>query len=177
MKETDKNTLAGIIRAHEAEILADWLKEQASGQTRKDQVHETEIRTISRDFLAAIVESLGSGASFDLRSAAWSKVRDILTELSSSRARQGFSPTETAIFVFSLKQPIFVRLRKEVGSDAQKLADEMWAATTIIDKLGLYTTEAYQKTREELIARQQRELLELSTPVVALWDDILALPL
>ncbi|HEX4330924.1 MAG TPA: STAS domain-containing protein [Usitatibacter sp.] len=177
MNDTDKNKLAAIIRAHEAEILADWLKVQASVQTRHDQVHEAEVRTLSRDFLAALVEALRAGAAVDLRSETWSKVRDMLTEVSASRARLGFSPSETATFVFSLKQPVFSRLRKELGNDAQKLADETWAATAVIDKLGLYTTEAYQKTREEVIARQQRELLELSTPVVALWDDILALPL
>jgi rsbT co-antagonist protein RsbR len=177
MNDTDKNKLAAIIRAHEAEILADWLKVQASIQTRHDQVHEAEARTLSRDFLSALIEALGAGAAIDLRSEAWAKVRDMLTEVSASRARQGFSPSETATFVFSLKQPLFSRLRKELGNDAQKLGDETWAATVVIDKLGLYTTEAYQKTREQVIARQQRELLELSTPVVELWDDILALPL
>lgn len=89
----------------------------------------------------------------------------------------GFSPSETATFVFSLKKPLFTRLRREIANDAQALADELWATTMLLDKLGLYTTEMFQKTREEVIARQQQELLELSTPVVNLWKDILALPL
>jgi len=114
--------------------------------------------------------------SVDVRSSDWSKVRDLLTEISTSRATQGFSPTETATFVFSLKHPLFARLRAEI-TDARALAEEMWRATLLLDDLGLYTTEAYQKSREEVIHRQQRELLELSTPVVALWDDVLALPL
>jgi rsbT co-antagonist protein RsbR len=83
---------------------------------------------------------------------------------------------ETATFVFSLKKPLFTRLRSEV-SEAQALADELWSTSTLLDRFGLYTTEVYQKTREEVIARQQQELLELSTPVVSLWKDILALPL
>jgi rsbT co-antagonist protein RsbR len=103
-------------------------------------------------------------------------VRDLLTEISSSRASQGFSPTETATFVLSLKHPLFARLRAEI-TDARTLAEEMWRATLLLDELGLFTTEIYQKTREEVINRQQRELLELSTPVVALWDNVLALPL
>jgi rsbT co-antagonist protein RsbR len=100
----------------------------------------------------------------------------MLSELSAARARQGYSPSETATFVFSLKQPLFARLRGEIN-DAGALADAFWAATVLIDSLGLMTTEAFQKSREEVISRQQRELLELSTPVVELWEGILALPL
>lgn len=177
MKEPQKDALVEIIRKHEAEILADWLREQATlGQTRKDQVHQAEARTISRDLLGEMVQALQSSGSVDLRSEAWSKARDTLTELSSARATQGFSPAETARFVFSLKQPIFSRLRKELR-DAEALGAAVWEATTVIDTLGLFTTEAYQKTREQVISRQQRELLELSTPVVELWEGILALPL
>ena len=107
----------------------------------------------------------------------WSAARDLLTELSRARTRQGFSPSETATFVFSLKQPLFDRLRQEVGKDADALAAEVWAATRLLDRLGLHTTEVHQKVREEVIGRQQQELLELSTPVVRLWDGVLALPL
>ena len=171
----DRTSLAGIIRAYEAEILADWIKEQLANQSRRGQVHEAELRTLSKDFLGEIVQAMRAGSA-DIRGESWSKVRDTLSELSTSRARQGFSPAETATFVFSLKQPVFARLRKEFGQDAQRLADETWNATLLLDKLGLYTTEAFQKTREDVISRQQRELLELSTPVVTLWDEILALP-
>ena len=90
---------------------------------------------------------------------------------------QGFSPSETATFVFSHKQPLFSRIRRELGKDADALAEETWRATELLDQLGLYTTEVYQKSREEVITRQQQEMLELSTPVVKLWDGILALPL
>jgi rsbT co-antagonist protein RsbR len=89
---------------------------------------------------------------------------------------QGFSPSETALFVFSLKQPLFTQLRKSV-SDVDTLAEEIWTATLILDSLGLYTMEVFQKSREGVIMRQQQELLELSTPVVTLWQGILALPL
>jgi rsbT co-antagonist protein RsbR len=100
----------------------------------------------------------------------------MLARVSESRALQGFSPSETATFVFSLKQPLFKQLREGVA-DANALADEIWATTTVLDALGLYTTEVYQKTRNEIITRQQQEMLELSTPVVTLWQGILALPL
>jgi len=97
--------------------------------------------------------------------------------MSRSRTQKGFTPGETATFVFSLKEPLFTLLRREMGKDAEKLAEEVWHATLLLDKLGLYTTEVHQKNREEVIQRQQEELLELSTPVVKLWDGILALPL
>src|SRR4029079_267873 len=84
---------------------------------------------------------------------------------------------ETATFVLSLKQPVFARLRKQLETSATELADAMWTATAILDKLALFTTEVFQKSREEVINRQQQELLELSTPVVELWTGILALPL
>jgi rsbT co-antagonist protein RsbR len=176
MKAQEKNSLVSIIRNNEADILAEWVKDQASGASRRDQVHEAEIRNLSKDFLAAMVDASAATGSVDIRSEAWSKVRDMLTELSASRATQGYSPTETATFVFSLKKPLFRRLRQELA-DSQALADAMWNATMLLDSLGLFTTEMFQKTREEVIQRQQRELLELSTPVVELWDGVLALPL
>ena len=175
MKTAPTSSLADIIRKYENEILADWLKEQAAIQTRRDQVHEAETRTLSRDFLRSVADALASGAGDDVRSAGWSKVRDMLADMSNTRATQGFSPTETAMFVFSLKQPLFTRMRKDMEGNA--LADAMWSATTLFDRLGLFTTESYQKTREEVIQRQQRELLELSTPVVQMWENVLALPL
>jgi rsbT co-antagonist protein RsbR len=176
MKEPQKNALVEIIRKHEAEILADWLREQAAIQTRRDQVHEAETRSISRDFLSAFMQALESAQAADVRSEAWSKVRDILANLSHSRAQQGHSPVDTAMFVFSLKQPLFACLRKELR-EGESLVTEMWNATLLIDQLGLFTTEAFLKSREQVILRQQRELLELSTPVVELWEGVLALPL
>jgi rsbT co-antagonist protein RsbR len=96
---------------------------------------------------------------------------------SRARALQGFSPSETATFIFSLKQPLFRYIQQEQGRDPLQRAEEIWSMNMLLDKLGLYTTEVYQKSREEIIARQQQELLELSTPVVELWQGILALPL
>ena len=175
MKEQEKSGLAAIIRNNETEILAEWIREQAAGQKRKDPIQEVEARRVSKEFLSASVEAMGTGAQVEGRE--WDRVRDILSELSASRAAQGFSPSETARFVFSLKQPVFTRLRADLERDPKAFAEQVWVATTMIDNLGLFTMEAYQKSREGVIQRQQRELLELSTPVVQLWDDILALPL
>ena len=171
------NRIAGVIKSHEKELLAEWMKEQLSAKTsRGDLIKESELREQSRAFLSGVQVASQKGGTEDLEGPAWADVKQQLDQLSRSRALAGFSPSETATFVFSLKQPLFTRLRGEV-KDSADLVEEMWHATLLLDKLGLYTTEAYQKSREEVIDRQSRELLELSTPVVELWDDIVALPL
>jgi rsbT co-antagonist protein RsbR len=168
--------LPEIVRTHEKEILTEWIALQlASVVTRRDLMNEAELRRQSQEFLAGFVKAADTGIE-DLHGPSWVPVIDLLTRISRTRAQQGFSPVETATFVFSLKQPIFQQLHKSIN-DVNALADETWAATTAIDALGLHTTVAYQKGREEVIARQQQEMLELSTPVVTLWDGVLALPL
>ena len=119
---------------------------------------------------------MGTDERFDAQGPIWGPVRDYLGRISESRARQGFSPSETATFVFSLKEPVFDRLRAATR-DAEVLATEVWKTTLILDSLGLYTAEIHQKSRESVILRQQQEMLELSTPVVTMWDGVLALPL
>ena len=170
--------LAQIFAKNPKELLAEWLQHQLSADTmRTDLIKEGELREQSREFLELVRNAISSGDITNIDGSAWAPIKEYLGGISRSRALQGFSPAETALFVFSLKQPLFSRLRNEAGNDAQRLADEMWAATLLLDKLGLYTTEMYQKSREDVISRQQQELLELSTPVVKLWENILALPL
>ena len=176
MKAPTKTSLAATLRAHEAQILEEWVKEQSQSVSRRDAANDAQTRTASAEFLSGIIGAMGDGSATDVRSEGWAGVRDMLSELSSSRAAKGYSASETATFVFALKQPVFAALSRET-SDAKKLAEELWGASTLIDKLGLYTAETYQKAREEVIQRQQRELLELSTPVVQLWENVLALPL
>jgi rsbT co-antagonist protein RsbR len=171
-----ESRLPEIIRANEAEILSSWMSSQLQSlATRRDLLSEGDLQRESRDFLNAVSRAASQGSS-DITSSTYASVRDFLASLSASRARQGFSPSETAMFVFSLKQPLFTQIRKST-TDVHALADETWAATVLLDKLGLYTAEMFQKSREELIVRQQQEMMELSTPVVTLWKGILALPL
>jgi rsbT co-antagonist protein RsbR len=176
--------LAKIVSAHEADILTEWLREQSSADLRRDGlVKEAELREQSREFLSLLRTALSGDASAStdggsIDGAAWEPVKEMLRALGESRTRLGFTPTEVATFVFSLKKPLFARLAQASGSSsAAALGEQMWAATTLLDRLGLYTTEVYQRVREEVIARQQQEMLELSTPVVKLWDGILALPM
>jgi rsbT co-antagonist protein RsbR len=177
MNDKAQAALASVLREHEAEILAAWIRLHSSAEIRHDPVREAESRNSAKEILASIAQAIASPGAADFDAAPWQRTRDVLSDLSSSRASKGSSATQTASFVFSLKQPVFDRLRARLDADPQVLADALWAATLLIDRLGLFTTDAYQKSREEVIRRQQRELLELSTPVVQLWDDILALPL
>ncbi len=144
---------------------------------RAGKIKESELRDQSEEFLRLLKTAVKNGSLDDTLGPHWSGVREMLANLSRSRGLQGFSPSETAAFVFSLKKPLFDRLRREYARDPEALAEQTWAVNKLIDNLGLYTTEVYQKAREEVISRQQQEMLELSTPVVKLWDGILALPM
>jgi rsbT co-antagonist protein RsbR len=164
------------IRKHQDAIVKDWMAYQMSSLTlRRDLVKESELRESSRQFLVLFGEALAT--SDDTSSPHWKVVKDNLGEISQKRAMQGFSPSETATFVLSLKQPLFDLVQQRVAHDGKRLAEILWDLTVLLDKLGLYTVEVYQESREGVIYRQQQELMELSTPVVQLWDEVLALPL
>lgn len=170
--------LPEVLANHEADLLADWIKEQAAvAPLRAGTIGETELRDQSKEFLSLLKAAVKDGSLDDIQGARWSGVRGMLSDLSRSRDVQGFSPSETASFVFSLKKPLFDWLRREFSKDPDALAELTWTATQLLDNLGLYTTEVHQKSREEIIARQQQEMLELSTPVVKLWEGILVLPM
>jgi rsbT co-antagonist protein RsbR len=166
-----------ILKANEAQILEEWIGEQMSGSRSASKIREPELRSQSAEFLNLLQSATQSGNVSDVNGPAYGRVRDMLGDISRSRSFQGFSPSETAMFVLSLKRPLFARIRKELATDAEGLAEVTWSATELLDRLALLTTEFYQKSREEVIMRQQSELLELSTPVVKLWDGILALPM
>jgi rsbT co-antagonist protein RsbR len=166
-----------LLKQHEAELLAEWLQEQKAHTQQRGKINEQELRVQCKEFLDRLRRAAEGDSLADIEGPQWAELRDLLADVSRSRGLQGFSPAETATFVFSLKRPLFNLLRRAVGRDAEALAQETWLGTELIDKLGLFTTEVYQKAREEVIQRQQQEMLELSTPVVKLWDGILALPL
>jgi rsbT co-antagonist protein RsbR len=174
---TQGKALGEILRSDEKGLLADWLAQQtAAAGMRSALLTRGELEEQSRRFLASLRDAVERGG-LDADSAPFAPIRQHLEELSQDRARQGYTPTETATFVFSLKQPLFIRLRERYRTDPEALADGTWEATVLLDRLGLLTSEAYQKGREQVIVRQQEEMLELSTPVITLWDGILALPL
>ena len=171
------DTWMGSLTMSQDALLQEWVQEQrAAGTLRADLISDADLRRESADFIALLAGASAEGLGADIQTPGWRPVLDFLADLSASRAKAGFSPSETATFVFSLKQPLFSLLQKEMQDETASLA-EAWVAGTLLDKLGLFTTEVAMQTREQIIARQQTEMLELSTPVVRLWEGILALPL
>jgi rsbT co-antagonist protein RsbR len=168
--------LADIISRNEEQIRAEWIRDMAKSLQRGDLISKTELEEQSKAVLVEVVKGVKSD-SHDISTQPWSGARSLLQDISASRARQGFSPVEVATFVLSLKQPIFSAIRHDLAKSQDKLFDTVWSATELLDRLALTTTESFMTAREELIVRQQQELLELSTPVVKLWDGILALPI
>lgn len=171
----NQHKLAEDVRTQQEVILKDWVTFQLAGTTlRRDLMKESELRDQSREFLNVFTKALESGS--DIGEPSWKPVKDFLGQTARSRVLQGFTPSETATFIFSLKQPLFEVVRAGV-KDPKELVAAMWAVTVLLDRLGLLIMELHQQNREEVIHRQQEELLELSTPVVQLFDNILALPL
>ncbi|MGZ6126248.1 MAG: STAS domain-containing protein [Myxococcales bacterium] len=167
--------LPEIIRNNQQSLLADWTADLKSALSRK-LIKDAELEEQCGEFLRALQAGLSSGdGALNLEGKAWGEMKELLNSVSRSRGQAGFSPSETATFVFSLKRPLFARLAKELPP--VEVAAEQWNATVLLDHLGLLTTEMYQRTREEVIARQQQDMLELSTPVVKLWEGVLALPM
>ena len=166
--------LAGIITESRGRILTGWLDNLKAtlGDTR---ISDGELGQQATDLLNLVERALPSGVN--IQTPEWADVRHLLENISRSRAVQGFSSSETATFVFSAKKPIFESIRNRLASDPVALAAATWDATELLDALGMHTIEIFQKSREEVIARQQEDLLELSTPVVKVWDGILALPM
>jgi len=171
-------SIANVLVSQRNEIFQEWMHQQLSSEAmRADLISEADLRTESDRFLEVISRAVQSGNFNDIRAPEYKPVLEMLERFSRSRGLQGFTPSETATFVFSFKQPLFNALRKSGNGEPVEQIENVWAANLLIDKLGLYTTEMYQQSREEVIRRQQEEMLELSTPVVQIWEGILALPL
>jgi rsbT co-antagonist protein RsbR len=169
------SNLGSIIAHHRDAILSGWLRDMIGSTRRSDLMKEAELQAQCQQFLSLLQQA--TAQSVNIQAPVYDALRDMLAETSRTRAIQGFSSRETATFIFSIKQPLFAAIRETLGKDSAAMADEMWLTTEIIDGLGLNTTEAYLKAREDTIRRQQEEMLELSTPVVKLWEGVLALPL
>ena len=178
MSSHNGSRVPALLQEHEEELLREWVRDQTQVlATQQGRVTETELREQSREFLSLLRRAAQDGDLTNFRGSAWQEVLQSLASLSKSRARQGFTPRQTAGFVFSLKRPLFSILRREYQGDPAALGEETWTITALLDELGLHTADAFIQSREEIISRQQEEMLELSTPVVKLWEGILALPM
>jgi rsbT co-antagonist protein RsbR len=171
--------LPAILSRYRNEIIQEWTKEQLSGSgQRAGLMNEAELREQCGEFLDQLIRATSVQQNVtDTSAREYTPVRDLLSRISRSRGEQGFTPSDTAMFIFSLKRPLFNRIRSELSKDPDALFGEIWTASQLLDRLGVFTMQAYQEGREAVINRQQVEMLELSTPVVKLWDGVLALPL
>jgi rsbT co-antagonist protein RsbR len=171
-------SISTLLQKRRGQIQAEWMEQLATaGSSKSGAGAREELRRQADDFLKVFNAALDSGRTADINGAEWEDVRHFLDELSRQRVFAGFAPDETAVFIFSLKKPLFEALKQELLGDPQRFAEEVWSVTVMLDRLGLHTVRSAQRAREEVITRQQQELLELSTPVVKLFDGILALPM
>ncbi len=169
--------LAEIVSRNENSLLETWVSEQLQAVSKQGVLQPEELRSQCTEFLNNFVVALKNEQTVNSQSPSFDSLRELVASISKSRALQGFSPSETALFVFSLKKPLFSVIQTELSANPELLAADTLAGSLLLDDLGLYATEVYQKAREEVISRQNQDLLELSTPVVKLWDGVLALPL
>jgi rsbT co-antagonist protein RsbR len=173
----DSAPLAAMIQRDRDILLNGWLAAQKRHGRLREPGNASARAEQTLQFLDQLRAGIMAGQVDDITTRAWAGMRELLEDLSRVLVTEGFSPSETATFVFSIKEPLFALLRREAGQDAEVIAAQTLTISRLIDQLGLFTIECYARTREEMIGRQQQELLELSTPVVQLWDGILALPL
>lgn len=177
MASDGTTVLANVLKAADAKVVDAWFALlKTGGALQSGRIREAELQTQARSIYAMLVTALETGKS-SVDDEAFAPLRESLGDISRSRAVQGFMPTDTANFVFSLKEPIFDALNRALPDDPASIAAGTWTASRVIDQLGLLTMEVFQASREEVIGRQSQEIAELSTPVVQLWEGILALPL
>jgi len=176
--ESDARSLASLLARNQAQVLERWRSSLlADLASRGPAITESDLNRQSGQFLAALRGALERDNGASIQGSAWDQTRGILTEISREQARRGATSSEVATFIFSLKEALFGLVQTEFADDPQRMAREVWNTSNILDRLGLLTTDIALKSREETILRQQKEMLELSTPVVKLWTGILALPL
>lgn len=181
MDETRKKvkTVAQILEARQSEVLGTWLKNIIKlPETRTlELMTEQDLRNQTVELLRTLTTALSSGEYEDITRPAFADSVAMLRDISTSRARQGFTPTETATYILSLKDALLEHLQEEFGDDPEQLNTEVIKMSKVIDKLGLLTFETFTAAREKFINEQSRSLLELSTPVIKLWDEVVMLPL
>jgi rsbT co-antagonist protein RsbR len=166
-----------LLQKNKKQILEDWMTRQLADATlREDLMSNEELREQSNELLNALLKNI-TDHTIDTRSAAFEEVNEIISGISISRARQGFTPRETGLYVFSLKDALQKSLENEIKNDPQFLYDSSIQVNKMMDDLGIMTFETFIKGREEVILRQTSEITEISTPVIQVWEGILALPI
>lgn len=177
MANDTMTSVATLMRDSQKEILSDWVDKQLKDPARTQTIPESSLRASSDEFFGLFQEAIQKGNLDNMTTPEWESARKMLSELSASRALKGSTPSETANFIFSLKEPLFALINKQLGESNATLIETILRYSKLLDLLGLYTFEAFQKSREAIIRRQQKDMLEMSTPVIKLWEGVVAVPL
>lgn len=170
--------IAKLMQKKKKQILEDWMTAQlADDGLREDLMSNEELREQSEELLSTLLKVVNDKNLSDTQSSEFEPVHEILGGICISRARQGFSPRETGVYIFSLKDALLNALQSELKSDPASLLDAIFKVSRLMDSMGVVTFETFIKGREEVILRQTDEITEISTPVIRVWDGILALPI
>jgi len=173
-----KAEISKSLQKRKKKILEDWMTQQlGNAGLREDLMSNDELREQSNELLDVLLRSMTDKNLTDVDSPDFEQAHEILSGISISRARLGFSPRETGAYVFSLKDALFKSLQEELVDDPKAMADALVRVNKLMDSLGIVTFETFIKGREEVILRQTDEITEISTPVIRVWDGILALPI
>ncbi|CAN7412910.1 STAS domain-containing protein [Acidovorax sp. LjRoot118] len=174
---TNLNTqiLDALQEGNKPALIQEWLEEARSGNASLSKSASAD----AADIASALAKGLQAGANIEsFADAKWAPLQEVLSSLSRSRAAQGQSAGETSVFVLALKKPLLNALQQRLnGSDSVQLTAAFWGLTKLVDGMAQFTATTFQRAREDIINRQQEELLELSTPVVKLWEGVLAVPM
>jgi rsbT co-antagonist protein RsbR len=175
-KETE--AVLGLLSRHEEEILSNWLQEAGAASSRVTDAGRRSMRGEAEEILRTMAASLKAGADPEaFQAAPWESLRQTLESLSRTRAAQGQSAGDTSAFVLAFKRPLFTIIQRDMAGQADAQMATVWAVSSIVDRMAQWTVATYQQTREEIIKRQQQDLLELSTPVIKLFEGVLAVPM
>ncbi len=181
MPQTATANILTILETDFSGVVEEWLGTQVKeGVKRSDLFSDSESRAQNQELLKAFGKGVRAGVvgeEFSLDDDAWEDLRAVLADVSKERVSRGVTPTEMATFVLALKAPLFKRLEAMPGVDGGKLIRDVLMVTRLVDAFAIYTNEIFIGERDQIIERQRQEMLELSTPVVELWDRVLTLPL
>jgi rsbT co-antagonist protein RsbR len=174
----ETETLLQLLAQHEQQILTEWLQEAGAASTRTSDAARRTMRSEAEDILRALRTALQAGGQVeDFQTAAWAGLRQALEALSRTRAAQGQSAGDTSQFVLAFKRPLFVAIQRDMAGQGDRQMGMVWIVSTLVDRMAQWTVTTYQQTREDIIKRQQQDLLELSTPVIKLFEGVLAVPM